>query len=222
MAWEYTIQAMQEVATMFQVMMKQALLQKIYPYGNPDQKGSGDKYASGNLYNSIQAIVEVDPNGVPQIVLEYLDYYDWVNEGRLPGVKRVPTSALINWIKVRGITVDDDFGTNSIAYAINKSRKNKNKKPLPLNILREWIRSKGIKLSEEKKTLSLAFAIQQNIFRYGIRPAAIYDTGLSSFADTLDNPPDNLNGELEQLYQAMAEDINILVENIIRNQIPSS
>ena len=222
MAWEYTIEAMQEIATMFQSMLKQALLQKIYPYGNPDQKGTGDKYASGNLYNSIQALVEIDPNGEPTILLEYLDYYDWVNRGRLPGVKRVPTSALIQWIKVRGITVSDDFGTNSIAYAINKSRKNKNKKPLPLDVLREWIKSKGIRLSEEKKTLSLAFAIQQNIFRYGIRPSNIYDRGLDNFGDILDNPPDNLSAELNQLYQAMAEDVNLLLENILTKQIQTS
>lgn len=221
MAWEYTIEAMQDLATMFQVMMKQALLQKIYPYGNPEQKGSGDKYASGNLYNSIQAIVEIDPNGVPQIVLEYLDYFDYINERRVPGVKKVPTSALINWIKIRGIKTDEDFGTNSIAYAINKSRKNKNKKPIPLQILREWIKSKGIRLSDEKKTLSLAFAIQQNIFKYGIRPARIYDVGLNSFADVIDKPPAELSQELEMVYEAMAEDINILLDNILRNQIPS-
>lgn len=222
MAWQYTIEAMQEIATMFQTMMKQALIQKVYPYGNPDQKGTGDKYATGNLYNSIQAIVEVDPNGAPTILLEYLDYFDYVNAGRLPGVKRIPTSALIQWIKIRGITVSDDFGTNSIAYAINKSRKNKNKKPIPLDLLREWVRSKGIKLSDEKKTLSLAFAIQQNIFRYGIRPANIYDRGLENFAGVLDNPPDNLSVELQQLYQAMAEDVNLLLENILTKQIASS
>lgn len=222
MAWEFTIEATQEIATLFQVMMKEALLKKIYPYGNPNPSGAGDKVASGNLYNSIQAIVEVDPNGIPVIVLEYLDYYDWVNEGRMPGVKRVPTSALINWIQIRGIKTDENFGTNSIAYAINKSRKNKNKKPIPLGILREWVKSKGLRLSEEKRTLSLAFAIQQNIFRYGIRPAAIYDVGLTSFADTVDNPPPNLSAELEQLYKAMAEDVNLLVENILRNQIPTS
>jgi len=226
MAWQYTIEAMQEVATMFQVMMKQALIEKIYPYGNPDQKGTGDKYATGNLYNSIQALVEIGPDGIPQILLEYLDYYDYVNAGRLPSVKRVPTSALIQWIKIRGITVGDDFGTNSIAYAINKSRKNKNKKPLPLDLLRAWVKKKGLKLSEEKKTLSLAFAIQQNIFRYGIRPygngSILYDRGLDNFADKLDNPPDNLNAELEQLYQAMAEDVNILLDNLLRNQIPTT
>lgn len=219
MAWEYTIEAMQEVATMFQVMMKQALLKKVYPYGNPDQKGSGDKYASGNLYNSIQALVEIDTQGEPQIVLEYLDYYDFVNEGRLPGVKRVPTSALMDWIKIRGIKTDENFGTNSIAFAINKSRKKQGKKPIPINLLREWVKSKGLQLSEEKKTLSLAFAIQQNIFRYGIRPARIYDVGLDSFADTIDNPPAELNEELEKLYSAMAEDINVLLDNILRNQI---
>lgn len=218
MAWEYTIEATQEIATMFQVMLKEALLKKIYPYGNP-QSGTGDKYASGDLYNSIQTFVEIDPNGQPTILLEYLDYYDWVNKGRLAGVKRVPTSALMDWIKIRGIKTNEEFGTNGIAYAINKSRKNKGKKPLPLNILREWIKKKGLKMSEEKKTLSLAFAIQQNIFKFGIRKTNIYDVGLDSVVDIVDNPPPDLNYELERLYQAMAEDINILLDNMLTKTI---
>lgn len=220
MAWEYTIEATQEIATMFQVMLKEALLKKIYPYGNP-QSGTGDKYASGDLYNSIQTFVEIDPDGQPTILVEYLDYYDYVNRGRLPGVKRVPTSALMDWIKFRGIKTSEDFGTNGIAYAINKSRKNKGKKPLPLNILKDWIKKKGLKMSEEKKTLSLAFAIQQNIFKFGIRPARIYDVALDSFVDIVDNPPPDLNYELERLYQAMAEDLNILLDNMLTKTIPT-
>lgn len=220
MAWEYTIEAMQEVATVFQVMLKEALIKKIYPYGNP-QSGTGDKYASGNLYNSIQTFVEIDPNGEPTILVEYLDYYDFVNAGRLPGVKRVPTSALIDWIRIRGIRTSDDFGTNGIAYAINKSRKNKGKKPLPLNVLKEWIKKKGLKMSEEKKTLSLAFAIQQNIYKFGIRPTNIYDRGIDGFANIVDNPPPDLEYELERVYQAMSEDINLLLDNILTKSIPT-
>ena len=220
MAWEYTIEAMQEVATVFQVMLKEALIKKIYPYGNP-QSGTGDKYASGNLYNSIQTFVEIDPNGEPTILVEYLDYYDFVNAGRLPGVKRVPTSALIDWIRIRGIRTSDDFGTNGIAYAINKSRKNKGKKPLPLNVLKEWIKKKGLKMSEEKKTLSLAFAIQQNIYKFGIRPTNIYDRGIDGFANIVDNPPPDLEYELERVYQAMSEDINSLLDNILTKSIPT-
>ena len=220
MAWEYTIEAMQEVATVFQVMLKEALIKKIYPYGNP-QSGTGDKYASGNLYNSIQTFVEIDPNGEPTILVEYLDYYDNVNLGRFAGVKRVPTSALIDWIRIRGIRTSDDFGTNGIAYAINKSRKNKGKKPLPLNVLKEWIKKKGLKMSEEKKTLSLAFAIQQNIYKFGIRPTNIYDRGIDGFANIVDNPPPDLEYELERVYQAMSEDINLLLNNILKNSIPT-
>ena len=57
MAWEYTIQSIQTIASLFEESLKQALLKKIYPYGNPDTKGTGNKYATGNLYNSIKTLI---------------------------------------------------------------------------------------------------------------------------------------------------------------------
>lgn len=222
MAWEFTYQATEYFATMYQAMMKKALLQKIYPYGNPDAKGVGDKYASGDLYNSIQAYVEVGQNGEPVIVVEYLDYYNYVNAGRRPGTKKVPTSALIDWIKIRGIKTDRQFEINSLAYSINAGRAKRNKHKLPLDVLKAWIEKKGIRMEEEKKTLSLAFAIQQNIFRYGIRPSNIYDVGLDNFEDQIDNPPAEMEAELEKIYEAMSEDINILLENILTKEIPTA
>jgi len=228
MTWEYTVEAMQYFATMYQTMMKKALIERIYPYGNPDVKGVGDKYASGDLYNSITATVEIDTNGEPVIYVEYLDYYVNVNRGRQPGAKKVPIAPLLEWINIRGIKTDDSFGTKSIAYAINNSRKKKNKHAIPIDILKKWIESKGIKLSEEQKTMSLAFAIQQNIFRYGIRPANvtgvgnITDVALDNFEDQLDNPPPDLNEELEKVYEAMATDINLLLDNILTREIPTT
>lgn len=221
MAWEFTYKATEYFATMYQAMMKKALLEKIYPYGNPDAKGAGDKYASGDLYNSIQAYVEVGTDGQPTIVVEYLDYYSYVNAGRLPGKKKVPTSALIDWINIRGIKTDRRFEINSLAYSINNARAKKDKHKLPLDVLRAWIERKGITMDEDKKTLSLAFAIQQNIFRYGIRPSNIYDIGLNNFEDQIDNPPAEMEAELEKIYEAMAEDINILIENILTKEIPT-
>lgn len=222
MAWQYTIEALEYFAVMYQEMMKKALLEKIYPYGNPDIKGTGDKYASGNLYNSIRASAEIAGDGEPVILVEYLDYYTNVNRGRQPNTKRVPIAPLLSWIKIRGIQPDDSFGTKSLAYAINKSRKNKSKKPIPLDVLRNWIEKKGIKVSEEQKTMSLAFAIQQNIFRYGIRPSNIYDVGLTNFEDQIDNPPEGLEKEFEKVYQAMAEDINLLIENTFTKEITTT
>lgn len=202
--------------------MKEALLKKIYYYGNPDIKGRGDKYASGNLYNSIKTSVEIDSNGEPVILVEYADYYNYVNIGRRANAKKVPISSLLSWIRIRGIQPDDSFGTKSLAYAINNKRKKDNKKPIPLDILKKWIESKGIRLSEEQKTMSLAFAIQQNIFRYGIKPTNIYDVGLKGFEDQIDNPPPGLSQELERVYEAMAEDINILIENTLTKEIQTT
>ena len=221
MAWEFTYQATEYFATMYQAMMKQALLQKIYPYGNPDVKGVGDKVASGELYDSIQAYVEVGSDGQPVIIIEYLDYYNYVNTGSRPNTKKDPVQSLINWIKIRGIRTDRQFEINSLAYSINAARAKKDKHKLPLDVLRAWIEKKGIRMDEERKTLSLAFAIQQNIFRYGIRPTNIYDVGLNNFEDQIDNPPPNLERELERVYQAMEEDINILIENILTKEIPT-
>lgn len=221
MAWEFTYQATEYFATMYQAMMKQALIKRIYPYGNPEAKGVGDKIASGDLYNSIQAYVELGPDGSPIIVVEYLDYYNYVNTGRRPNTKKVPVQSLLNWIKIRGIKTDRQFEINSLAHSINKGREKKNKHKLPLDVLKAWIEKKGIRMEEEKKTLSLAFAIQQNIFRYGIRPTNIYDVGLNNFEDQIDNPPPNLERELERVYQAMEEDINILIENILTKEIPT-
>jgi len=220
--WQYTTQAMEYFATMYQTMMKEALLKKIYPYGNPDARGVGDKVATGNLYNSIIAYVEVGPDGTPQIVVEYLDYYNYVNIGRKKGVRKVPTSSILEWINIRGIRPSPEFKINSLAYAINKKRSNDNKHRIPLDVLRKWIQEKGIQVDEEKSNLALAFAIQTNIFKYGIRPTNIYDVGISSFEDQIDNPPPQLERELEVVYNAISEDINLLLENMITNTIPTT
>lgn len=222
MNWQYSIEAMQYFATMYQAMMKEALLKKIYPYGNPEQKGVGDKFASGNLYNSITAYVEIGSDGQPGIVVEYLDYYNYVNIGRKKGIRKVPTSSILDWMRIRGIKPNAQFKINSLAYAINKKRENDNKHKLPLDVLRNWIREKGIQIDEEKSNLALAFAIQTNIFKYGIRPTNIYDVGISSFEDQIDNPPPNLEAELELVYNAIAEDINLLLENMITETIPTT
>jgi len=213
---------MEYFATMYQTMMKEALLKKIYPYGNPDARGVGDKVATGNLYNSIIAYVEVGPDGTPQIVVEYLDYYNYVNIGRKKGVRKVPTSSILEWINIRGIRPSPEFKINSLAYAINKKRSNDNKHRIPLDVLRKWIQEKGIQVDEEKSNLALAFAIQTNIFKYGIRPTNIYDVGISSFEDQIDNPPPQLERELEVVYNAISEDINLLLENMITNTIPTT
>ena len=179
--FELTEEALQKLGTLFVKMMKQKIKEKIYPYGNP-QSGQGDKYASGNLYNSLTATVM--PNGDDyELVITYADYFKYVNEGRRPERKRVPLSALLQWIKIRGI-------------------KGRNKK--------------GRFISN----MSMAFAIRENIFKYGIRPANIYDKGLDSLEAIFENPPPELQQAYTDLYAAIENDVvNFVDANIVSKEI---
>ena len=194
--WEYTDEALQHLGDLFVKQLKQKIKEKIYPYGNPNVKGDGDKYASGNLYNSISAEVVQTKDGAV-LEISYADYFKYVNKGRKIGKKKVPIKALLKWISLRGLKRDDKFAT--------KCRNKKGRFISP--------------------NLSFAFAIQQNIFKYGIRPADIYDKGLDDLEDTFNNLPANLPPTLtnayNELYEAMGEDINKFIEATIEKEIPS-
>jgi hypothetical protein len=179
--FELTEEALQKLGTLFVKMMKKKIKEKIYPYGNP-QSGVGDKFATGNLYNSLTATVM--PKGDDfELVITYADYFKYVNEGRRPERKKVPLTALLEWIKIRGI-------------------KGRNKK------------------GRFMKNLSLAFAIQTNIFKYGIRPANIYDKGLDSLEEIFENPPPELREAYQNLYAAIENDVvNFVDANIVSKEI---
>jgi hypothetical protein len=179
--FELTEEALQKLGTLFVKMMKQKIREKIYPYGNP-QSGVGDKYASGNLYNTLTATVM--PNGDDfELVITYADYFKYVNRGRPAGVKKVPLTALLDWIKIRGIRGRDKKG-----------------RFIP--------------------NLSLAFAIRQNIYKYGIRPANIYDKGLDSLEAIFENPPPELQQAYTDLYAAIENDVvNFVDANIVTKEI---
>jgi len=179
--FELTEEALQKLGTLFVKMMKQKIRERIYPYGNP-QSGVGDKYASGNLYNSLTATVM--PNGDDfELVITYADYFKYVNQGRRAGVKKVPLTALLDWIKIRGIRGRDKKG-----------------RFIP--------------------NLSLAFAIRQNIYKYGIRPANIYDKGLDSLEAIFENPPPELQQAYTDLYAAIENDVvNFVDANISTKEI---
>jgi hypothetical protein len=87
----------------------------------------------------------------------------------------------------------------------------------------KWIKIRGIRGRNKKgrfiKDLSLAWAIQTNIFKYGIRPANIYDKTLDSLEDLFDNPPPEIQAEIDDLVDAIAGDINNLIENTIEQEI---
>lgn len=183
--FELTEEALQKLGTLFVKMMKKKIKEKIYPYGNPES-GRGDKYASGNLYNTLTATVM--PNGNDfELVITYADYFKYVNQGRRPLVKKVPLTALLGWIKIRGI--------------------------------RGVKRGKG-RGAGRISNLSLAFAIRENIYKYGIRPANIYDKGLDSLEDIFENPPPELSQAYTDLYAAIENDIvNFVDANLVTKEI---
>jgi hypothetical protein len=159
-----------------------------YPYGYPNERGQGNKIASGQLYDSIDYDVEYATDGTPMGILYYADYFKYVNRGRQPGAKKVPIQPLLNWINIKGINA-----TNENGLAI--------------------------------PPLSLAFAIQQNIFRYGIRETNIYNKALDDFENIFDDFPNNLPEDLrvqaEQLFEEIAEDINIFYEQKLKIELPT-
>jgi hypothetical protein len=121
--WEGTKDELQQLGEVFVEHYQQILTQKKYPFGNPNIKGMGNKYATGNLYNSLKAKV-VGKGDDMQLEISYANYYKNVNFGRRPGGKKVPIKALIEWIKVRGLKKRDakgrfaKGGIKSLAFAI--------------------------------------------------------------------------------------------------------
>jgi hypothetical protein len=182
-----TEQAADKLGDIFTSYIKKKIKERIYPYGNPEVKGTGNKFASGKLYNSIS--YEVVPEGEDSFVIEftYLNYFDYVNRGRKKSAGKVPLQAILDWISIRRIKPSGYKGRGR--YAIKDKR-------------------------------SLAFAIQQNIFKYGIRPANIIDKTYDSLETFFAQPPAALARELEGVFESIQGDINNLIENIINNPQP--
>lgn len=189
--FEFTEEALNAFGQVFVSYLKQALLSNEYPYA-PGYAGGGttydtsNKFATGELYNSINYSIEIDITGRPVLVLRYVDYFDYVNEGRRPKQKKVPINALLPWIAVRGIQVKDKKG-----------------RVIP--------------------PLSLAFAIQTNIYKFGIRPANIYDKGLEGLLNTIENPPAGPVSEaLQRVIDAGADDIIKMLEESLTQRVQTT
>ena len=192
--YELSEEALQLLIDKFVEYIKEQIKTKQFPYapgynGGGTQRGVGDKYASGQLYNSIKGSVTNTAQG-PVAVLSYADYFPYVNMGRQAGKKMVPIQPILEWIKIRGVRFRNEQG---------RFKKGGN--------------------------LSMAFAIQRNIFKFGIKPANIYDKGLGGlenmFADFPRNLPPDLRAAGEQFFKNVAEDINLFVEQTIEKEIKS-
>lgn len=162
---------------------------------------SSKKVASGDLLNSIGYRVTRDSDGDPILEISYLDYWKYVNDGR----------------KARG----DDRPISA------------NNGAVPIPALLKWISIKGIRGVKRGKgkgagrisNLSLAFAIRASIWKYGIKPANLFDKSIDKLESMLDptrippGTPPELRTELERIFIDAAEDINIIIENMINKEL---
>ena len=153
---------LESIAPILEDIIRQSLYEQRYPFGFANNRGMGNKVASGTLARSIdvqfqkggvtqnkitrrqflQGQTGVKINNIPdKIVVLMEEYGQWVQSGRLPGKGYVPIGSLMAWIKQRGL-------------------KGRNKKG-------KFITDK-----------SFAFAIQKNIKKFGIRPANFLDVSM--------------------------------------------
>jgi hypothetical protein len=113
-----------EIAPILVKTIQEALEQKRYPFGMPNQKGRGNKIASGTLYNSVQATVR-DAGNRDIIEISMAEYGQWVQSGRLPGKRKIPVSVIERWITQRKLKGRDKKGkyikNKSLAFAIQQN-----------------------------------------------------------------------------------------------------
>jgi hypothetical protein len=153
--------------------------------------------ASGFLLDSISYSVVRDGEGNPVLQIQYADYWKYVNQGR----------------KARG----NDRPISPENKAPGKPG------AVPIPALRLWIEQKGIAGGDE--SLSLAFAIRASIWKKGIRPRRFFDRSVTTLESLLDpnrlpsGTPPELRAELERVFEAAREDINVILDNMIKKEI---
>ena len=153
--------------------------------------------ASGFLLDSISYKVVKDADGDPILQIQYADYWKYVNKGR----------------KARG--------NDRPISADNKAPGKPGAVPIPA--LRLWIEQKGIAGGDE--SLSLAFAIRASIWKKGIRPRNFFDRSVTTLEGMLDpnklpaGTPPELRAELDRIFEAAGEDINIILDKMIKKEL---
>jgi hypothetical protein len=114
---------LEQIAPLIQENIKKALAEKRYPFGVRTKPGLSNKIASSTLYNSVQ-VTQTNPETLDVFMAPYWIY---VQNGRLPGKKGVPLSAIEKWINDRKLLGRDKQGRfikkKSFAFAIQKNIK---------------------------------------------------------------------------------------------------
>lgn len=152
--------------------------------------------ASGFLLDSISYKVVRGSDGDPVLQIQYADYWKYVNKGR----------------KARG----NDRPISPDNKAAGKPG------AVPIPALKLWIEQKGI---GDGDSLSLAFAIRASIWKKGIRPRNFFDRSVTTLEGMLDpnrlpsGTPPELRAELDRIFEAAREDINIILDKMIKKEI---
>lgn len=121
---------MDKLAILFEMALKDALA-KPYPYApgfsksRPTQGFRNMTKQTGALYKSINVSFNPQTN---QIIVDMLDYWRYVNDGREPG-KYVPIKPLMRWIRAKGFNKNkttgrfQKFSIKGMAFAVSTNIK---------------------------------------------------------------------------------------------------
>ena len=141
---------LEEITPIIEKIVKDTLRERVYPFGgrqNSLYSGLSNKVSSGNLLNSVKVNIQKQDD-FTGIEIDIAAYGMFVEEGRMPG-KKVPVSAIMQWLGEKGINVRNEKGR-----FVKGNRKFKKEY--------EEAKSNG-------KILPAAFAIQKSIEKFGIR-----------------------------------------------------
>jgi hypothetical protein len=177
---------LQEIAPIIEQIFKDNLKQRKYPFGNKIT-GIGNKIASGTLYNSVKVNVTQMQQNDASLEISFDAYGEFVSEGRLPNKRKVPISAIMQWLQEKGIGVRDERGR----FVKGHSR----------------TRKKIKNANQKGEALPIAYAIQTNIYKFGIRRTGWIE---NSYLQVVNSEKImNLLGD-----DAMQDLLNILNENL--------
>lgn len=117
---------LEALAPIMEEIIKETLDERRYKFGFSKYTGISNKVASGTLRNSVRVFTKTEKDvTVLQIMME--EYWQWVQSGRRPGSKGVPTGSLLKWIKDRKLKGRDKLGRfitdKSFAFAIQNNIK---------------------------------------------------------------------------------------------------
>ena len=118
---------LEKIAPILEDIIRQNLYKKQYPFGFANNRGIGNKVASGTLARSVQVQVQSTSNGNESLLIMMEAYGRYVQSGRKAG-KFAPIKPLIQWIKDRNLKGRDKktgkyISDLSFAFGISRNIK---------------------------------------------------------------------------------------------------